>query len=78
MRKYVLHEFKQIFVNDRPFQRGVINTQTNTQSKTEFSNAMTVMDKIDGWEDEEKWVGSRCGNTPKQCYVMDGNPLRNT
>ena len=34
-------------------------TETKTQSKGMFSYAMTVMDKIDGWENEEKWVVSK-------------------
>ena len=29
------------------------------RSKSVFSHAMTVMDKIEGWEEDEKWVGSR-------------------
>ena len=31
----------------------------NVQSKAVFSYAVTVMDKICGWEDEETWVGSK-------------------
>ena len=57
MREYVLNEFWQIFVRDRPLHGDAINIHANVQSNTVFSNAMTVMDKIDGWEDEEKWVG---------------------
>ena len=33
----------------------------NVQCKAVFSYAMTMMDKIDGWEDEEKRVGSKLG-----------------
>ena len=33
----------------------------NVQPKAVFSYVMTVMDKISGWEDEEKWVGSKFG-----------------
>ena len=33
--------------------------QVSVQSKAVFSYAMTVMDKILGWHDEEKWVGSK-------------------
>ena len=31
----------------------------HTQTKSVFSYAMAVMDKIEGWEEEGKWVGSR-------------------
>ena len=33
--------------------------QVNVQSKAVLSYAMTLMDKIRGWEDEERWVGSK-------------------
>ena len=33
--------------------------QANVQSKAEISYAMTIMDAIHGWEDEEKRVGSQ-------------------
>ena len=59
-REYVWNELWQIVVGDRPVRKEVIHTQTNAQSKKVFSYAMTVMDKIDGWEEgEEKMVGSR-------------------
>ena len=35
-----------------------IDTHANIHSKTVFSHAMTVMDKIYRWEEEEQWVGS--------------------
>ena len=44
--------------DDGPFQGGALTRQVNVQSKAVFSYAMTVMDKILGWHDEEKWVGS--------------------
>ena len=31
----------------------------NVQSEAVFSHLMTVMDKFCGWEDEEKWMGSK-------------------
>ena len=42
-----------------PVRREATHAHTNAQSRTVSSYAMTVMDKIDGWEEEEKWVGSR-------------------
>ena len=33
--------------------------QVNVQPKAVFSYAMTLMDKIREWEDEERWVGSK-------------------
>ena len=58
MREYTLKEFWEIFVDDRPFGADAIFRQVNVQSKAVFSCAMTLMDKIRGWEDEERWVGS--------------------
>ena len=46
------------FVDDRPFRSDACYKHANVQSKAVFSYAMTVMDKICGWEDEEKWVCS--------------------
>ena len=57
-RDCVLNEFWQIFVDDRLVHRDAINTHANVQSKAVFSNALTVMDKIYCWEEEEKLVGS--------------------
>ena len=57
-REYVLNEYWQIFVGDRPVSRDAINSHAHVQSKAVFSYAMTVMDKIGGWREEQKWVGS--------------------
>ena len=55
-------------------------TETNTQSKAVLSHVMTVIDKTDGWEDEEQWSSKSCGMhvgpTPKPCCVTDRNALR--
>ena len=59
MREYLLNEFGEVFVEDRLVRREVFHTHSNAQSKSVFSYAMTVMDKIEGWEAAEKWVGSR-------------------
>ena len=59
LREYALREFGEIFVDDRPFCRDACFKHANVQSKAVFSYAMRVMDKICGWEDEEKWVGSK-------------------
>ena len=63
------------FVDDRPFLGEARITETNAQSKAVFSYAMTVMDKVDGWEDEEKWVGSNfaaCMWIHTTCVLCDG------
>ena len=43
----------------RAMQLRVCTRQVNVRSKAVFSNAMALMDKIRGWEDEESWVGSK-------------------
>ena len=58
LREYTLTEFWEIFVDDRPFGTDSTNRKVNVQSKAILSYAMTLMDKIRGWEDEESWVGS--------------------
>ena len=45
-------------MDDRPFCRDACLKHANVQSEAVFSYAVTV-DKICGWEDEEKWVGSK-------------------
>ena len=59
LREKTLKEFWEIFVDDRPFGAESINRQVNVQSKAVFSYAVTLMDKIRGWEDEESWVGPK-------------------
>ena len=54
LREYASREFWEIFVDDRPFRRDSCFKHANVQPKTVFSYAMTVMDKISGWEDEER------------------------
>ena len=54
LREYTLKEFWEIFVDDRPFGADAFYRQVNVQSKAVFSFSMTLMDKIRGWEDEEK------------------------
>ena len=46
-------------MEDRLVRGKAMHTHTNAQSKSVLSCAMTVMDKIEGWEEEDKWVGSR-------------------
>ena len=58
-REYEFREFWDILVDDRPFYRDFSCKHANVQPKAVFSYAMTVMDKISGWEDEERWVGSK-------------------
>ena len=72
LREYTLKEFWEIFVDDRPFGADAIFRQVNVQSKAAFSFAMTLMDKIRGWEDEEKKkrrdpnLPRACGSTPRK------------
>ena len=58
LREYTLKEFCENFVDDRPFGADAICRQVNVQSEAVFSYPMTLMDKIRGCEDEERWVGS--------------------
>ena len=58
LRKY-LRELCAIFVDDRPFHSDSLYKHANVQSKAVFSHAMTALDKILGWIDEERWVGSK-------------------
>ena len=59
LREYTLKEFWEIFVDDRPFGADAMFRQVYVQSKAVFSHAMTMMDKIRGWEDDARWVGSK-------------------
>ena len=54
-----LKGFWKIFVDHRPFGAEALFKNVNVQCKAVFSFAMTIMDKIHGWEDEEKRVGSK-------------------
>ena len=51
LREYTLKEFWEIFVDDRPFGADAMFRHGNVQSKAVLSYAMTMMDKINGWED---------------------------
>ena len=46
-------------MDDKPFGADAMFRQVNVQYNAVFSNAMTMMDKINGWEDAERWVGSK-------------------
>ena len=59
LSEFSLRKFCEIFVDDRPFCRNACFRHANVQSKAVFSYAMTIMDKICGWEDEEERVGSK-------------------
>ena len=50
---------RDIFVDGKPFCRNACFKHANVQSKALFSHAMTIMDDIYVWEDEEKTVGSK-------------------
>ena len=53
LRGYTLKEIWEIFVADSPFGAEAINRQVKVQSQAVVSYAMTLMDKIRGWEEEE-------------------------
>ena len=57
LREYTLKDFWEVCVDDSPFGADALLRQVNVHSKAVFSNAMTLMDKIRGCEDE--WVGSK-------------------
>ena len=59
LREYALREFWGIFVDDKPFCRDACFKHANVQPKAVLSCALTIMDPIYGWEDEEKRVGSK-------------------
>ena len=59
LREYALREFWEIIVDDRRFYRDSSCKPAHVQPKADFFFAMTVMDKICGWEDEEHCVGSK-------------------
>ena len=57
-REYVPREFfgQHSWMTDL-FYSDAFNKHANVQSKAVFSYAMTVVDEICGWTDEEKWLG---------------------
>ena len=57
-RDYVLNEYWKIFEEDKLVPRDAINSHANVHPKAVFSYAMTVMDEICGWREEQNWVGS--------------------
>ena len=59
LREDTPNELWEIFLDDRPFEADAIYRQVNVESKAVFSYAMTLMDKIGGWEDEKRWIGSK-------------------
>ena len=73
LREDALREFWEIFVDDRPFCRNACSRHANVQSFAVFSDAMTILDKNCGWDDEEKRVGSKlvhvCGKRCREEYL---------
>ena len=65
-REYVLREFWQTFVD-----RLVLGFATHTNKV----HAVAVMDKIEGWEEEEKWwvpeSQHACGSAQRSRFVTD-------
>ena len=56
-REYVLQKFWQDYVPDKFGRRDAIPPNALAVPKSVFCYAMTVMDKVEGWN-EEQWVGS--------------------
>ena len=78
-RERILNEYWQIFVDDRPVPRDATDLQANVQPKAVFSYDMTVMEKICGWGEEEKWVGSlfaACMWVYTKCVLCDGQETK--
>ena len=78
-REHVLKEFRQVFVDDRPFHRDAINRHANVQSKSVSSYAMTVMGVI--WVcgeafEEHEWV-SELTISMQEGRSVGGSGLRN-
>ena len=46
-------------MDDRPLGTDSTNREATVQSKEVLSYAMTLMDRIRRWEEEESWVGSK-------------------
>ena len=57
LRQCASRKFWVVLGDDRPFYRDSYCKCANVQPKAVFSYAMTVMDKISGWEDEENVGG---------------------
>ena len=79
LREYARREFWEIFVDERPFCRHSCCKHANVQPRAVFSYAMTVIDKVEGWN-EEKWVGSKFAACmwiyTKRVLTGGKNPLR--
>ena len=77
-RTSVLQWFWRNHISDKNDRRGNKPPSVVTVPKTAFSYAMTVMDKVGGWN-EEKWVGSKfaaCMWMHTKAVPCDGRDLR--
>ena len=70
-REYVLKQFRQSFVDDR------FELNNTIQTKAEFSYAIAVMDKIEGWE-EEAWSGPSMRICTKAAICNGQNYMQDT
>ena len=74
-RNFTLNEYWNNFVHQLQLDRFEINTHANTQPKSVFSFALTVMDKMLAWN----WTGkgqdpdlpNACGSTQKQYCAIN-------
>ena len=67
-------------MDDKLVPRDATDLQANAQLKAVFSYAITVMDKICDWSEEEKWVGSlfaACMWVYYKCVLCDGKEMTN-
>ena len=81
VREYVLKEFWQLFVDDRPSESDAIGKHACERSKAVFSYAMTVMNTIFmvGKKKKSGWVQNlrhACGSTLHACSARDESPRR--
>ena len=59
LTEYTLKELWEIFVDDRPFGPDAIFRKIMSNTKQCSPLQWLLMDKIRGWENEERWVGSQ-------------------
>ena len=78
--EHLQKEYWQTFVDDNLLPRDATDLQATAQPKAVLSHSITVMDKICGWSEEEKWwvlcLQLVLGSTPSASCVMARNQRR--
>ena len=67
-----MRQFGQTVVEDRLVLRDATHTHAHAEPKSVFSYATAVMDKIEGWEEEEENI---CNGQRKHARVLDAKVL---